>query len=145
MADLDEVREALGYERINLFGTSYGTRGAQVFMRQYPDHVRSVIMKEVAPMEIPLTAPMAQDAQRAFDILSEDCAGDSQCHTAFPNLKEEFKTVFERLERAVEVELADAAGKKERVTISRADDPQLTAINRGRRDGSHVDPQSIHG
>jgi len=120
MDDLDEVRAALGYERINLFGTSYGTRAAQVFMRQYPDRVRSVIMKGVTPITVPLTAPMAQDAQRAFDILCEDCAGDPQCHAAFPDLKEEFKTVFERLEKSVEVELPDAAGKKERVTISRA-------------------------
>jgi pimeloyl-ACP methyl ester carboxylesterase len=119
MADLDEVRDALGYERINLFGTSYGTRAAQVFMRQYPDRVRSVIMKGVTPITVPLTAPMARDAQRAFEILCQDCGGDPQCHTAFPNLKEEFKTVFERLERSVEVELPDAAGKKERVTISR--------------------------
>ena len=26
MDDLDEVREALGYEHLNLFGGSYGTR-----------------------------------------------------------------------------------------------------------------------
>ena len=120
MADLDQVRDAMGYERINLFGTSYGTRAAQVFMRQYPNRVRSVIMKGVTPIAVPLTAPMAQDAQRAVNILCDDCASDPQCHTAFPNLKEEFKTVFERLERDVEVALPGAAGKKERVSISRA-------------------------
>lgn len=120
MADLDQVRGAMGYERINLFGTSYGTRAAQVFMRQYPDRVRSVIMKGVTPIAVPLTAPMAQDAQRAVNILCEDCASDPPCHTAFPNLKEEFKTVFERLEHEVGVDLTDAAGKKERVSISRA-------------------------
>lgn len=120
MADLDEAREAMGYERINLFGTSYGTRAAQVFMRQYPDRVRSVIMKGVTPIGIPLTAPMAKDAQRAFDILCEDCAADPPCHAAFPNLKAEFKTVFERLERGVHFDLPDATGKKERMKISRA-------------------------
>ena len=120
MADLDQVRDAMGYERINLFGTSYGTRAAQVFMRQYPDRVRTVIMKGVTPIAVPLTAPMAQDAQRAVNVLFEDCASDPQCHTAFPNLKEEFKTVFERLEREIDVALPGAAGKKERVSISRA-------------------------
>ena len=120
MADLDEVRAAMGYERINLFGTSYGTRAAQVFMRQYPDHVRRVIMKGVTPIAVPLTAPMAQDAQRAVNVLCDDCAADPQCHAAFPNLKDEFKTVFERLEHDVEIELPTAAGKKERVSISRA-------------------------
>ena len=120
MADLDEVRTAMGYERINLFGTSYGTRAAQVYMRQYPNRVRSVIMKGVTPITVPLTAPMARDAQRAFDILCQDCAADPVCQAAFPNLKQEFQTVFERLEHEVETELPDAAGKKERVMISRA-------------------------
>jgi pimeloyl-ACP methyl ester carboxylesterase len=39
--DLDEVRAWLGYDRINLFGLSYGTRAALVYMRQHPEHVRS--------------------------------------------------------------------------------------------------------
>ena len=122
MADLDEVRSAMGYERISLFGTSYGTRAAQVFMRQYPSHVRRVIMKGVTPIAVPLTAPMAKDAQRALDGLQSDCGADPQCHAAFPNLKDEIKTVFDRLERDVEVDLPDpaAAGKKQRITISRA-------------------------
>ena len=122
MADLDEVRSAMGYERINLFGTSYGTRAAQVFMRQYPSHVRRVIMKGVTPIAVPVTASMAQNAQRALDVLEGDCEADPQCHAAFPNLKNETQTVFDRLESDVAVELPDpaAAGKKQRVTISRA-------------------------
>ncbi|HSB26762.1 MAG TPA: alpha/beta fold hydrolase, partial [Pyrinomonadaceae bacterium] len=34
--DLDEVRQALGYQQVNLYGTSYGTRVAQVYMRRHP-------------------------------------------------------------------------------------------------------------
>ena len=34
MADLDDVRSALGYERINLYGGSYGIRAAFIYMRQ---------------------------------------------------------------------------------------------------------------
>ena len=43
MDDLDDVRAWLGYDKINLFGTSYGTRAALVYMRQHPEHVRSAI------------------------------------------------------------------------------------------------------
>lgn len=120
MADLDEVRAAMGYERINLFGTSYGTRAAQAYLRQFPTHVRSVIMKGVTPIATPLTPPMARDAQRAWDRLCDDCAADATCHTAFPELKEEFNTVFERLEKGVETEVKNAKGEKEKVRISRA-------------------------
>ena len=48
MDDLDDVRAWLGYDKINLFGLSYGTRAALVYMRQHPDHVRSVILMGVA-------------------------------------------------------------------------------------------------
>src|SRR5215510_11211236 len=44
MDDLDEVRAWLGYERINVFGGSYGTRAAQAYMRQHPEHVRSAVL-----------------------------------------------------------------------------------------------------
>ena len=119
-ADLDDVRAVMGYERINLFGTSYGTRVAQVYMRTYPSHVRSVIMKGVNPIAVPLTLPMAEDAQRAWNFLSDDCAADPTCRDAFPNLKAEFRTVFERLEKGVETKVTNAKGEKEKVRISRA-------------------------
>ncbi|HEX8636937.1 MAG TPA: alpha/beta hydrolase, partial [Pyrinomonadaceae bacterium] len=45
MDDLDEVRESLGYEKINLFGVSYGTRAALAYLRQHPASVRSVILR----------------------------------------------------------------------------------------------------
>ena len=34
--DIDDVRAALGYDKINLFGASYGTRAALVYLRQHP-------------------------------------------------------------------------------------------------------------
>ena len=45
--DLDRVREALGYERINLYGSSYGTRVAQHYMRKFPARTRAVILDGV--------------------------------------------------------------------------------------------------
>ena len=121
MADLDEVREALGYEQINLFGTSYGTRAAQVYLRKFPKRVRTVIMKGVAPITVPLTMPMANDAQRSLELLFKDCEAEPECAAAFPELRQEFKRVFERLENEVEVELPrNGNGEKERVKISRA-------------------------
>jgi len=34
--DLNDVRKALGYEKINLMGTSGGTRSSLVYMRRHP-------------------------------------------------------------------------------------------------------------
>src|SRR5687768_8124618 len=47
--DLEEVREALGYGPINLYGTSYGSRVAQVYMRRHPKSLRAVTMKGIVP------------------------------------------------------------------------------------------------
>ena len=122
MADLDEVRDAMGFARINLFGTSYGTRAAQVYMRRFPEHLRCVVMKGVTPITVPLTLPMARDAQRALDLTFDDCLADEACRGAFPEIKGEWKSVLERLDRGeIEVELPAATdGKSERIKISRA-------------------------
>ena len=47
--DLDTVRAALGYARINLYGVSYGTRVAQHYVRRYPSQTRAVILDGVVP------------------------------------------------------------------------------------------------
>jgi pimeloyl-ACP methyl ester carboxylesterase len=49
--DLDAVRLALGYERINLLGTSYGTRVAQHYARRYPKSTRTLILDGVVNPE----------------------------------------------------------------------------------------------
>ena len=52
MQDLDQVRDALGYEKINLYGASYGTRAALVYLRMFPEHVRTIILDGAAPPKL---------------------------------------------------------------------------------------------
>ena len=56
MDDLDDVRAWLGYDRINFFGLSYGTRAVLVYLRQHPDHVHTATLIGVAPtyLKMPL-------------------------------------------------------------------------------------------
>ena len=54
MDDLDDVRQFLGYSRINLYGGSYGTRAAITFARRHGPVVRSVVLDGVAPTELRL-------------------------------------------------------------------------------------------
>jgi pimeloyl-ACP methyl ester carboxylesterase len=120
MDDLDDVRAALGYERINLFATSYGTRAAQVYMRQYPERVRSVILKGTTPVSEAIPPAIARDAQRSLDLVIEDCRKSSACSRAFPHLKREFAEVLARFEKgSVGVQIAnDEHGKVERGELS---------------------------
>ena len=99
MDDLDDVRAFLGYEKINVYGGSYGTRAALVYMRQHGDRVRTAILDGVAPpnMRLPLYFP--RDTQRAFELLAKDCASDEGCNKAYPNLLERTRALIERLDQ----------------------------------------------
>jgi pimeloyl-ACP methyl ester carboxylesterase len=79
MDDLDRVREAMGYDRINLWGGSYGARAALVYMRRHPDRVRSVVLDGVAPLSLKVPAEFPRTSQAALDLLLDDCRRDSDC------------------------------------------------------------------
>ena len=96
--DLNDVREALGYKKINLMGTSGGTRTSLIYMRRHPETVRSAILIGVAPPALKNPLYHSWGAQHALDLLFKECSGDPACSEAFPNLEEEFWTVLERLE-----------------------------------------------
>jgi pimeloyl-ACP methyl ester carboxylesterase len=94
--DVDAVWRALGYDQINLWGVSYGTRLALEVMRRYPAGVRSVVLDSVYPPDVDLYLHTPANADRAFDRLFDACAADEACRTAYPDLRE---VVFDTVER----------------------------------------------
>jgi pimeloyl-ACP methyl ester carboxylesterase len=97
MQDLDDVRAALGYARINLWGGSYGTRAALVYLRDHGPHARTAILDGVAPPQLVLPLNFAADAQRSVDLLFAQCAADPSCAQTFPKLAERFKELLASL------------------------------------------------
>jgi pimeloyl-ACP methyl ester carboxylesterase len=97
-SDLEQVRRALGYGKLNLFGASYGTRAAQVFVRVHPQSVRTAYLGSVVPVDVITPLIMARSAQAAIDNTLEACAAEPACKAAFPNLRQEFAQVIARLE-----------------------------------------------
>ncbi len=81
--DLDAVRVALGYQRINLYGQSYGTRVAQHYARRYPKATRAVILDGVVNPEQVLGPAIAIDAERALERILERCKNSPSCAKAF--------------------------------------------------------------
>jgi pimeloyl-ACP methyl ester carboxylesterase len=100
MDDLDEVREYLGYDRVNLYGGSYGTRAALVYLRRHGERVRTAVLDGVAPMDMRLPMFTARDAQRALDKLLSDCDTDAACRQAFPELPARIRNLLQRLEQS---------------------------------------------
>lgn len=99
MQDLDQVRRALGYEKINLYGVSYGTRAALTYLAAFPEHVRTVILDGVVPQDEVLGLEVARDAQRALDMIFDRCATEEACRRAFPNVRQDFAELLDNLEQ----------------------------------------------
>jgi pimeloyl-ACP methyl ester carboxylesterase len=97
MDDLDAVRQALGYDQINLYGISYGSRAALVYLRQYPQRVRAVILDGVAPPNWILGPSTPADAQQAAEQILQRCISDADCGAAFPDVQESFESLFAQL------------------------------------------------
>lgn len=97
MDDIDDVRAFLGYEKINLYGGSYGTRAAITYLRRHGGRVRSVVLDGVAPPDMRLPLYMPRDGQRALDLMFRDCDADTACRARFPNLREKVQRLFTRL------------------------------------------------
>jgi pimeloyl-ACP methyl ester carboxylesterase len=119
--DLEDVRRALGYQKINIIGGSYGTRAAQVFLKLHPNSVRAIILHGVSPTNQSMPRDFPQHTERALNGVIAECAADKACHEAFPNLEPEKKTVLAQLLRgpvAVEITRGDS-NENVRVTLSR--------------------------
>jgi pimeloyl-ACP methyl ester carboxylesterase len=108
VADLEAVRQALGYPSLNLVGTSYGTRVAQHFARRYPGATRTIVLDGVVPPQIPLGPEIATEAQRALDDILDRCAEDAGCNERFPEVDLDFEALRARLDDGpVAVNLSD--------------------------------------
>ena len=115
--DMDEVRAAAGYEQLNLFGGSYGTRAALTYLKRYPKRVRTATLQGVSPSNSYLPGDFPLGNERALQGILAECAADAACNTAFPNLKEETKSLLAQLIKGpVEVEV-QKRGSNDRVKV----------------------------
>jgi pimeloyl-ACP methyl ester carboxylesterase len=97
VADLDAARAALGYEVINLWGGSYGTRVALEYLRRHGSRVRSAILDGVAPprMRISLEVWITRDAALAATLAA--CLQAPSCSAAHPGLADALERVRSNL------------------------------------------------
>lgn len=94
--DIEEIRRWLGYDRVNLDGSSYGTRVAQIYMRRHPEAIRTVVLNGVAPVSEPLYVQHAALLQRALTDLIAECEGQEPCRGAYPELRSDVEAVLDR-------------------------------------------------
>jgi pimeloyl-ACP methyl ester carboxylesterase len=119
--DLEELRQALGYGPINLYGTSYGSRVAQVYMRRYPKSLRAAAMKGIVPPSMASPASHARAGEDAWRMLVARCANDPGCAREFPTLDADFRLLLTRLDKTSPILTfpASANGQEARVRVTR--------------------------
>lgn len=118
MQDLNAVRQALGAQRINLVGGSYGTRAALEYLRQFPQSVRRTVIDGVAPPDMALPASVSIDNQRVWDSLLLACEQEAICRKTYPRLRTDWEALLASLPKTVTV--ADPlTGTAERLSLTR--------------------------
>jgi len=120
IADLDEVRGALGYERVNLWGGSYGTRVGLEYIRRHPLHVRSAVLDGVAPAGMKLPLSFVTDGEAALERLIEACMGEPLCRRTYPDLRQTIAGLRAQLARLpARVAIQDPrTGERESITVN---------------------------
>jgi pimeloyl-ACP methyl ester carboxylesterase len=90
MDDLDAVRAALGYRKLDVIGNSYGATAAQVYLKLHPSSVRDAHPRGRNRDRRPFFGPYAVNAQRALEQLGKLCASQRPCRKAFPLWERQF-------------------------------------------------------
>lgn len=96
-ADVEDLRRALGYEQVNLYGLSYGTRLALTVLRDHPQGLRSVILDSTFPPAANTYRDGLANTNRAFETLFKGCQADWRCRLAYPDLRRVFYELVDRL------------------------------------------------
>ena len=106
--DLEALREAAGYQQLNIYGTSYGTRVAQHYLRKYPAQTRSVILDGVAHVGLNFAGgEIARRWQDRFETLNTRCRNTPNCFSQHGDLQTSYDQIYSRLEQqTVTVNLA---------------------------------------
>lgn len=118
MHDIDAARGALGYDQVNLFGGSYGTRAAQVYLRLFPERVRTMVLDGVVPQTLTLGTEHAAKLDQTLHRVLTACDADAECGSAFPGTAGKLDALAIRLEEEpLEVRVAHP-GTGEGVTLT---------------------------
>jgi len=75
--DMEAARKALGYDRINLYSLSFGTREAQIYAYMHPDSLNRLVLVGVSTPGSTVWDPAGLDEM--IHYIAELCAKDTTC------------------------------------------------------------------
>lgn len=145
--DLAELQDELGIEQWVLFGESYGTRPAMMFMRDYPERMKAAVLAGVFPPWVGRGEDFYRHVDRVIDTLEEACEADEDCAEKYPSLKSALLSAMQAARQEpqqlrVTISLPTGRGTAQ----ARIDDSEIInslAFQLNRRGGVKIAPKLI--
>lgn len=134
--DLEAVRQAVGVDRIAIYGVSYGTKLALAYAAAHPEHVERLLLDSVLPLDRP--DPFATDELTAMPSTLAQYCPTSTCKAATPNFSGDVVALANALaaKPLAGLSAADFLGLVFSADLSPGLDAELPAAVRAAREGS---------
>lgn len=117
--DVEDVRRALGFRRIGLHGSSYGTRAAWAYAARFPSRASALLLHGPAAPGFRIPLPFARAVDEALAGVIAACAADAACAERFPSLDADVARAFDRVRRnPARVRAGEAGGPLVDASIS---------------------------
>jgi pimeloyl-ACP methyl ester carboxylesterase len=126
-SDIDLLRQALDYNKISLFGYSFGSQHGIAMLKYYSEHIEKAVLMSVESLDQTIKLP--SQIQNTLQKLSDLISTDLELTRRIPDFLELVRTVLNRLEQEpVTVEVPDPdTGEKVVITLGKFDLQLATA------------------
>jgi pimeloyl-ACP methyl ester carboxylesterase len=124
VADIEAIRQAAGYEKLVLYGTSYGTKVAEQYAERYPQHVEALVLDSVVPPDGP--EPFAVGTFQAIGAVLGELCSKGACTAITPNPLADIASLAARLRKhPASGSVYDGSGHRHTATLA---EPGLLGI-----------------
>ncbi|MFI4993551.1 MAG: alpha/beta fold hydrolase [Solirubrobacterales bacterium] len=124
VADIEAIRQAAGYEKLVLYGTSYGTKVAEQYAERYPQHVEALVLDSVVPPDGP--EPFAIPTFQAIGSVLGELCSKGACTAITPNPLADIASLAARLRKhPASGSVYDGSGHRHTATLA---EPGLLGI-----------------
>jgi pimeloyl-ACP methyl ester carboxylesterase len=115
--DIEAIRQAGGYEKLVLYGTSYGTKVALEYAERYPQHVEAMVLDSVVPIDGP--EPFAIPTFKAIAPVLEELCSNGACAGITANPIAALASLTARLrKRVLSGSVYDGSGHRHAATLN---------------------------